>query len=242
MSTSSAHVLFAVAHRGKDRKRKRSRRQSVMARVAGACRVAERVGAVGTARRRDDRGARVARAVDSPRRARRRRPTSSSLAAAPSPSSSSSPRVLSETAAADVAADVDALRAHYAREGWVVVRGVVSRAVVDALQLATDALEASVADVTASTTRFGVFFEVQSRSGRKGEPARSPGALRKVSSPGKRHAAFARLTRDARVLEVVERVCGVRDGAKCVVHQVNFKARSIHRSSYDPVCVVNADP
>jgi hypothetical protein len=213
-----------------------------MARVAGACRVAERGGAVGTARRRDDRGARVARAVDSPRRARRRRPTSSSLAAAPSPSSSSSPRVLSETAAADVDADVDALRAHYAREGWVVVRGVVSRAVVDALQLATDALEASVADVTASTTRFGVFFEVQSRSGRKGEPARSPGALRKLSSPGKRHAAFARLTRDARVLEVVERVCGVRDGAKCVVHQVNFKARSIHRSSYDPVRVVNADP
>jgi hypothetical protein len=40
----------------------------------------------------------------------------------------------------------------------------------------------------------GVFFEVQSASGRKGEPAVAPGVLRKVTSPAKRSKAFRQLT------------------------------------------------
>ncbi len=106
-------------------------------------------------------------------------------------------------------------------EGFAVVRGVLGPDDVAALQRATDELEAQAKDVTASIGVRGVFFEVQSLTGRKGEPAVVPGALRKITGPSKGHPAFAAVRRDPRVLALVE-AGGVRL-PRCVVDQVNFK-------------------
>jgi ectoine hydroxylase-related dioxygenase (phytanoyl-CoA dioxygenase family) len=121
--------------------------------------------------------------------------------------------------AVDVAAELD-------REGFVVVHGVITAATVAALQAATDELEAFAKDfvtdtVVRNSSRRGVFFEMQSQSGRKREPAVVPGALRKITGPSKGHAAFARLRKDAGILEVV-RQSGLSH-PRCVVDQVNFK-------------------
>jgi len=102
------------------------------------------------------------------------------------------------------------------------VRGVVEAGLIAALQEATDALEAEAAEITASRRDRGVFFEVQSASGRKGEPAVAPGVLRKVTSPAKRFKAFQRLATHAGVLSVAQDICGVQRPA-CMVDQVNLK-------------------
>jgi len=98
--------------------------------------------------------------------------------------------------------ELEALRGHYASEGWVVVRGLITADEVHDLQLATDALQAEVAHITRSVRDRGVFFEVQSQSGRKGEPAVAPGVLRKITSPSKRSPAFASLARHPNVRSV----------------------------------------
>ena len=110
--------------------------------------------------------------------------------------------------------ELGALRRHYAREGWVVVRRLVTHDVVDALHAATDALEAEAAAFTRSRRERGVYFEVQSASGRKGDQAVAPGMLRKITSPSKRSKAFASLTTDANVRAVCAQLCGVSDGAR----------------------------
>ena len=120
----------------------------------------------------------------------------------------------------------EALRAHYAIEGWIVVRDVVSPSHVRELQAATDALEMEAAGVVTSVKRKGVFFEVQSASGRKGEPAVEPGVLRKVTSPKKRHAAFARLATHRGILRVARELCHV-SRPECVVDQVNMKSPGV---------------
>lgn len=145
--------------------------------------------------------------------------------------------LLSETSRAEGwdERELGALRRHYAREGWVVVRRLVTRDAVDALHAATDALEAEAAAFTRSRRERGVYFEVQSASGRKGDPAVAPGVLRKITSPSKRSKAFAALATHANVRAVCAQLCGVSDGARrrgtadrsssmrCVVDQVNLK-------------------
>lgn len=120
-----------------------------------------------------------------------------------------------------IAIDTDA----WAADGFVVVRGLLDARTVTALQAATDVLEAAGRDFVESTAVGRVFYEVQSASGRKREPAVSPGAFRKITGPSKSTgpggAAFVRLRGDPRVVEVVTAL-GVRH-ARCVVDQVNFK-------------------
>lgn len=111
--------------------------------------------------------------------------------------------------------------ASYAAEGWVVVRGLVDAGTRAALERATDELEAQAASFTRDTAVGRVYFEVQSASGRKREPAVFPGALRKITSPSKASPAFRALREDARIVEVIAAL-GVR-GARCVVDQVNPK-------------------
>jgi phytanoyl-CoA hydroxylase len=106
-------------------------------------------------------------------------------------------------------------------EGFAVLPAVLSAAEVDVLQRATDELEARARDFEVSTGLRGVFFEVQSLSGRKGEPAVQPGALRKITGPSKGHPAFADLRRSPALLALVEQA-GLRL-PRCVVDQVNFK-------------------
>lgn len=53
-------------------------------------------------------------------------------------------------------AEGDALREHYAAEGWVVVRSLVSSSLVTELQSATDGLEAEAAGIESSRRDRGV--------------------------------------------------------------------------------------
>ena len=103
------------------------------------------------------------------------------------------------------------------------VRAVADARLVADLQTAADALQAEASTLETSRRDRGVFFEVQSASGRKRESAVYPGALRKVTSPSKRHVAFRRLVDSEAVAAVAARLCGVAGILSCAVDQINFK-------------------
>jgi phytanoyl-CoA hydroxylase len=103
----------------------------------------------------------------------------------------------------------------------LLVPQLIERSTLDALLAATAELEREAARFESDTLVRKVFFQVQSASGRKGEPAISPGALRKITSPSSGKPAFDRLRRDARVLTAVES-CGVV-APQCLIDQVNLK-------------------
>lgn len=112
-------------------------------------------------------------------------------------------------------------RALFEQEGWLLAPQLLDRSTLDELLAATADLEQTAARFERDTAVRRVFFQMQSSSGRKGEPAIFPGALRKITSPSSGHPAFDRLRRDSRVLAAVER-CGVA-APQCLVDQVNFK-------------------
>ena len=135
-------------------------------------------------------------------------------------------------ASADASALVARARAHYEREGWLVVRGVASAARVADLQAAADALEARAALLTSSRRIEGAWFETQSASGKKGDAAARPGALRKITSPSKLERAFRDLRECALIERVAMELCGLADthgatGLACAVDQINAKAARI---------------
>jgi ectoine hydroxylase-related dioxygenase (phytanoyl-CoA dioxygenase family) len=111
--------------------------------------------------------------------------------------------------------------AHYEKEGWCLVPSLLDARTCATLLEATERLEVKSADFTFDTNVKGVFFEMQTASGRKKEPAVAPGALRKITSPSKGEHEFARLRNDERVLNVA-RACKVKN-PKCIVDQINFK-------------------
>ena len=71
----------------------------------------------------------------------------------------------------------------FQREGWLLVPRLIDRAKVDALLAATCELERVAAHFERDTHVRRVFFQMQSASGKKGEAAIFPGALRKITSP-----------------------------------------------------------
>lgn len=115
----------------------------------------------------------------------------------------------------------EAPRVTFQREGWLLVPGLLDRAMVDALLTATIELEREAAHFEHDTKVRRVFFQMQSASGRKGEAAIFPGALRKITSPSSGQPAFDRLRRDPQVLAALES-CGLVE-PQCLVDQVNFK-------------------
>jgi phytanoyl-CoA hydroxylase len=137
--------------------------------------------------------------------------------------------VASAGARASAASGFDVDASFYAREGWVVVRSLLDAEAIAALQRATDALEAMAADFVRDRAVGRVYFEVQSESGRKREPAVLPGALRKITSPSKAEPAFRALREDGRIVEVAAAL-GVAS-ARCVVDQVNPKM-PVHGSGF----------
>jgi phytanoyl-CoA hydroxylase len=155
--------------------------------------------------------------------ARRRSSASCAAAAAATDAAAAAPTY--EALADDAGGALAAARASYDTEGWLLVRGVLSAAEVAALHADTDALERAAAHLTASGRVCGVFCEVQSASGRKGEPAVAPGVLRKLTGPSRAPTlhAFSALRVHPRLLRLCAAVCGVR-GARCAVDQVNTKA------------------
>jgi phytanoyl-CoA hydroxylase len=120
-----------------------------------------------------------------------------------------------------VANSDDSVRRVFEREGWVhwpqLVRGATLQALIDA----TRALESAAATFERDTLVRGVFFETQSTTGKKGERAIFPGALRKITSPSKGQGAFARLRSDPAVLAALT-ACGLAS-PQCLIDQVNFK-------------------
>jgi hypothetical protein len=112
-------------------------------------------------------------------------------------------------------------RATLEREGWLFVRQFIDAAMVAELLRASQALEASAATLRRDTVVLGVGYEMQSVSGRRGEEAVSPGALRKIAFPSKGQPVFANLRRDQGLLRALSQL-GL-DAPKCLVDQVNFK-------------------
>jgi phytanoyl-CoA hydroxylase len=115
----------------------------------------------------------------------------------------------------------EAPRVTFEREGWLLVPRLLDRAKIAALLAATSELERMGAAFERDTHVRRVFFQMQSATGKKGEPAIFPGALRKITSPSSGSPAFDRLRRDAKVLAAVES-CGLAR-PQCLVDQVNFK-------------------
>ena len=116
---------------------------------------------------------------------------------------------------------VEAPRVVFQREGWLLVPGLLDPAKVDALLAATIELERVAAQFERDTHVHRVFFQMQSESGRRGEPAIFPGALRKITSPSSGSPAFDRLRRDPKVMAALES-CGLA-APQCLVDQVNLK-------------------
>ena len=112
-------------------------------------------------------------------------------------------------------------RETYEREGWLFVPQVIDAEMVAALVRSSEFFEKQARNVTEDTVVRGVGFEVQSRSGRRGEEAVSPGALRKISFPSKGQHTYANLRRDPGVLTALTQL-GL-DAPKCLVDQINFK-------------------
>jgi phytanoyl-CoA hydroxylase len=115
----------------------------------------------------------------------------------------------------------DAPRATFQREGWLLAPRLLDRAKVDALLAATSDLERVAEHFEHDQLVRRVFFQVQSASGRKGERAIFPGALRKITSPSSGQPAFDRLRRDPKVLAAVES-CGLV-APQCLIDQVSLK-------------------
>jgi phytanoyl-CoA hydroxylase len=115
----------------------------------------------------------------------------------------------------------EAPRVVFRREGWLLVPRLLDRVKIDALLAATSELERVAAQLERDTHVRRVFFQMQSESGKKGEPAIFPGALRKITSPSSGSPEFDRLRRDPKVLAAVES-CGLV-APRCLIDQVNFK-------------------
>lgn len=126
-----------------------------------------------------------------------------------------------------VGIEIDA--ASYSREGFLVVRSLVDADTIAALQQATDELEAVASTFVRDAAVGRVYFEVQSESGRKREPAIFPGALRKITSPSKSSPAFLALRESTRFVEVAAAL-GI-PSARCAVDQINPKL-PVHGSGF----------
>ena len=107
------------------------------------------------------------------------------------------------------------------REGWLLVPRFLDMKTVAGLARASEELEQSARTIVRDTVTLGVGFEVQSVTGRRGEPAVQPGALRKISFPSKGQPVFANLRRDRGLLTALAQL-GVT-APRCLVDQVNFK-------------------
>jgi phytanoyl-CoA hydroxylase len=115
----------------------------------------------------------------------------------------------------------EAPRVIFQREGWLLAPRLLDPEQITALLAATSELERVAAQFERDTLVRRVFFQMQSESGKKGEPAIFPGALRKITSPSSGRPVFDRLRRDPKLLAAVES-CGLTQ-PQCLVDQVNFK-------------------
>jgi len=98
------------------------------------------------------------------------------------------------------------IREQFERDGWALVPRLLRPREVEALRSSTDALAAKGAHLLADAEIDGARYQVQSASGRRGESAIEPGALRKITFASSANEAVALLRNDRRVLKLVESV------------------------------------
>ncbi len=73
------------------------------------------------------------------------------------------------------------IRERFDRDGWALVQRLLTPREVEALRRATDDLASKGAHLLADAEIDGARYQVQTASGRRGETAIVPGALRKIT-------------------------------------------------------------
>jgi ectoine hydroxylase-related dioxygenase (phytanoyl-CoA dioxygenase family) len=111
------------------------------------------------------------------------------------------------------------------RDGWALVQRFITSREVEALRRACDELSRKGAHLTADAEIDGARYQVQTASGRRGEIAIAPGALRKITFASSASVEVALLRNDRRVLKLVESV-GVTS-PRWIVDQINLKAPKV---------------
>jgi ectoine hydroxylase-related dioxygenase (phytanoyl-CoA dioxygenase family) len=114
------------------------------------------------------------------------------------------------------------VRERFDRDGWALVQRFITPREVEALRRACDELARKGAHLTADAEIDGARYQVQTASGRRGETAIAPGALRKITFASSASVEVALLRNDRRVLKLTESV-GVTS-PRWIVDQINLKA------------------
>jgi ectoine hydroxylase-related dioxygenase (phytanoyl-CoA dioxygenase family) len=117
------------------------------------------------------------------------------------------------------------IRERFDRDGWAPVERLLTPREVEALRSASDELAAKGAHLRADAEIDGARYQVQTASGRRGEAAVAPGALRKITFASSSSVEVALLRNDRRVLKLIESV-GVTS-PRWIVDQINLKAPRI---------------
>ncbi|HEY0158228.1 MAG TPA: phytanoyl-CoA dioxygenase family protein [Thermoanaerobaculia bacterium] len=117
---------------------------------------------------------------------------------------------------------VPTVRERFDRDGWALVQRFITSREIEALRGACDELARKGAHLTADAEIDGARYQVQTASGRRGETAIAPGALRKITFASSVSVEVALLRNDRRVLKLVESV-GVTS-PRWIVDQINLKA------------------
>ena len=126
---------------------------------------------------------------------------------------------------AHAASGAPMIRKCFERDGWALVQRFLRPQDVECLRAATDELASKGAHLLADAEIDGARYYVQSASGRRGEAAVRPGALRKITFASSASVEVSLLRNDRRVLKLIENV-GV-SSPRWIVDQVNLKAPRI---------------
>ena len=110
----------------------------------------------------------------------------------------------------------------FERDGWALVQRFLGPRDVECLRAATDELASKGAHLLADAEIDGARYYVQSASGRRGEAAVHPGALRKITFASSASVEVGLLRNDRRILKLIENV-GV-SSPRWIVDQINLKA------------------
>ena len=116
-------------------------------------------------------------------------------------------------------------RERFDRDGWALVQRFFTRREVEVLRSASDELASKGAHLLADAEIDGARYQVQTASGRRGESAIAPGALRKITFASSASVEVALLRNDRRVLKLMESV-GVTS-PRWIVDQINLTAPRI---------------
>src|ERR1700749_696439 len=98
------------------------------------------------------------------------------------------------------------IRERFDRDGWAPVERLLTLREVEALRAASDELAAKGAHLLSDAEIDGARYQVQTASGRRGETAVVPGALRKITFASSASEQMALLRNDRRVLKLIESV------------------------------------